>query len=74
MGLIDIASPANDVPQGSPDEPVADLLTRVQSLPDGRALIVDGSGHLAGIVSPSDISRYVQLCMMQSRGRTDNRN
>jgi Zn-dependent protease len=71
--LIDIASPANDVPQGSPDEPVADLLTRMQSSPDGRALIVDGSGHLAGIVSPSDISRYIQLCMMQSRGRTDNR-
>jgi CBS domain-containing protein len=70
--LKDTASPMSDVPQAAPDEPVADLLTRMQASPDGRALIVDESGHLVGIVSPSDISRYIQLCMLQSQGRARN--
>ena len=70
--LNDIASPLKDVPLGHPDEPVADLLTRMQGSPDGRALIVDDAGRLKGIISPSDVSRYIQLSMLHSRGRAGN--
>jgi Zn-dependent protease len=66
--LIDIACPPSDVPRATPGEPIADLLQRMQASPDGRALVFDGVGHIVGVVSPSDISRYVQLCMLRSQG------
>jgi Zn-dependent protease/CBS domain-containing protein len=67
--LVDTAVPLADVPIAAPDEPVATLLQRMQSSPDGRALVVDGAGRLVGIVSPSDIARYVQVAMVDRRGR-----
>ncbi len=67
--LIDTACPLPDVPAGSPGEPIPDLLGRMQASTDGRALVLDGSGRLIGIVSPSDIARFVQLSMLRSRGR-----
>lgn len=71
--LSDIACPLNDVPVGAPDEPIPDLLQRMEASPDGRALVVDATGRLVGIVSPSDIARYVQLAMLRSRGRSSRR-
>lgn len=72
--LIDIACPASDVPVGKTGEPIPELLQRMQASPDGRAFVIDDAGHLVGFVSPSDISRYVQLCMLRSqvgrRGKT----
>jgi CBS domain-containing protein len=67
--LIDIACPLSDVPRGAPDESIADLLLRMQASPDGRALVIDSTGHFVGIVSPSDIARYVQLSMLRSQTR-----
>jgi Zn-dependent protease len=67
--LIDIACPVSDVPLGAPDEPIPDLLQRMQTSPDGRALVIDNAGRLVGIVSPSDIARYVQLSMLRSQTR-----
>jgi Zn-dependent protease/CBS domain-containing protein len=57
--LADIACPLSDVAQTTPDEPVADVLPRLNGCAEGRALVFS-DGHLDGIVSPSDISRAVQ--------------
>jgi Zn-dependent protease len=67
--LIDVAVPLRDVPVGSPGTPVVDLLARMQSSPDGRALVTDEKGQLVGVVSPTDVARYVQWCMLQTQGR-----
>jgi Zn-dependent protease/CBS domain-containing protein len=67
--LIDIACPLSEVPIGAPSEPIPELLQRMQAAPDGRALVIDENGAFVGVVSPSDIARYVQLCMLQSQGR-----
>jgi CBS domain-containing protein len=72
--LIDIACPLSQVPVGAPGEPIPDLLQRMQSSPDGRALVMDDAGQLVGIVSPTDIARYVQLSMLRSQGRAARRN
>jgi Zn-dependent protease len=56
---IDIAIPADRVPIARPDEPVTDLLKRMGTASDGRAMVYDG-GTLVGIVSPSDIARLFQ--------------
>lgn len=66
--LIDTACPLADVPAAAPDEPVPDLLVRMQRAPDGRALVVGPDLRLVGIVSPSDVSRYVQLAVLRSGG------
>ena len=72
--LIDTACPLSDVPVGAPSEPIPELLQRMQASPDGRAFVVDDAGSLVGIVSPSDIARFVQLSMLRSQGRTARRN
>ncbi len=72
--LIDIACPLFEVPTGAPGEPVPDLLSRMQASPDGRALVIDEKGALVGIVSPSDIARFVQLSLLQSQFRSTRRN
>jgi Zn-dependent protease len=56
---IDIAIPADRVPVARQDEPVTDLLKRIGTASDGRAMVYDG-GTLVGIVSPSDIARRFQ--------------
>jgi CBS domain containing-hemolysin-like protein len=71
--LIDVASPLADVPFGAPDEPIPDLLQRMQASPDGRALVIDRAGHLVRIVSPSDVARYVQLSILRSQTRSGQR-
>ncbi len=68
--LIDTAGPLTDLPVGAPGEPIPELLQRMQASPDGRALVKDEAGRLVGIVSPSDIARFVQLSMLRSQGRT----
>jgi len=71
--LMDIACPLAHVPQGAPGEPIPDLLHRMQSSPDGRAFVLDDSGRLVGIVSPSDIARFVQLSMLRAKGHASQR-
>jgi Zn-dependent protease len=67
--LIDTAAPLSEVPVADPGEPVPDLLQRMQASPDGRALVIDGNHRFVGIVSPSDIARFMQLSMLQAQGR-----
>jgi Zn-dependent protease len=68
--LIDIACALADVPVAAPGEPIPGLLERMEGSRDGRALVVDGAGQPVGIVSPSDIARFVQLAMLRSQGRS----
>ncbi|MER7504413.1 site-2 protease family protein [Nonomuraea pusilla] len=58
--LRDIACPPQDVPQAAPEEALTELLPRMQGGADGRAVVVDPSGRLIGLLTPSDISRLIQ--------------
>ena len=50
------AGPLAEVARATPDEPVTDLLPRLNACSDGPALVF-ADGRLAGIVAPADISR-----------------
>ena len=56
--LADIACPLADIATASPQDPVADLLPRLTECADRRALVFS-DGHLAGIITPSDITRMI---------------
>ncbi len=71
--LIDAASPVSELPVATPGEPLVELLQRMEASPDGRAIVLDNAGRLVGIVSPSDVARYVQVAMLRSQGRTAQR-
>lgn len=55
-----IACPPDELPIVGPDEPITDVLARMNGCADGRALVIDG-GRLAGIISPTDVSRAITL-------------
>ncbi len=59
LRAIDIAIPVDRVPIAGRDEHITDLLKRIGTASDGRAMVYD-SGTLVGIVSPSDIARLFQ--------------
>jgi Zn-dependent protease/CBS domain-containing protein len=61
-----IACPPADVPLARPDEPLLDLLPRLEGCSDGRAVVVDAAGVVVGLVSPSDISRLVATADLRS--------
>ncbi|MDA8263581.1 MAG: site-2 protease family protein [Actinomycetota bacterium] len=67
--LAEVATPLSQVPLAHPDDPLPEMLERMQASPDGRALVLGDDGELVGIVSPSDISRYLQLCMLRASRR-----
>ncbi|KAB8191488.1 CBS domain-containing protein [Nonomuraea phyllanthi] len=60
LRLADIACPPQDVPTARPEEPLTDLLPRMQGCADGRAVVLDADGRLVGLVTPTDISRTIQ--------------
>jgi Zn-dependent protease/CBS domain-containing protein len=55
--VIDVACPLDQLPTGHPDEPLVELLARMHSGPERKALITDDDGRLVGLVSPSDVTR-----------------
>jgi Zn-dependent protease len=57
--LADAACPLSEVARATPDEPVADVLPRLNACSESRVLVF-ADGHLAGIVSPADISRALE--------------
>jgi Zn-dependent protease/CBS domain-containing protein len=63
--IKDITCPLDTVATASPADPVTDVLGASDGCSEGRTLVIDG-GRLVGIISPSDISRIVQVSM--SRG------
>jgi len=59
--LADIACPPAQVPTARPDDAVHDLLERMHGCTDGRAVVVDDTGRVIGVVSPTDVARALQL-------------
>jgi Zn-dependent protease/CBS domain-containing protein len=57
--IKEVACPLDRVSTASPADPVADLLGVSNGCSEGRTLVID-SGRLAGIISPSDITRLLQ--------------
>jgi CBS domain-containing protein len=58
--LRDVACPPPEIPVARPDEPLTELLPRLEGCSDGRAVVLDG-GRVVGVVSPSDVARTLQL-------------
>jgi Zn-dependent protease/CBS domain-containing protein len=58
MLVKDVMSPLAEAATAAPEEPLADLLPRLESSAERRALVLD-DGRLAGIVSMSDVTRTV---------------
>jgi Zn-dependent protease/CBS domain-containing protein len=57
--IKEISCPLDSVSTASPADPVTNLLSVSEGCSGGRTLVVD-HGRLAGIISPSDISRLLQ--------------
>jgi Zn-dependent protease/CBS domain-containing protein len=64
MRVRDVMWKLDEVPITRRDEPLLDLLARMGRYPATRALVFDGE-HLAGIVSPTDVSRMLQLAALR---------
>ena len=63
--LADIATTRERVATTTPDTPVVDVITAMNADGrDGRALVFDGD-QLVGIISPSDISRLMELVTLR---------
>jgi Zn-dependent protease/CBS domain-containing protein len=60
----DVACPANDVPVASLDEPLVELIDRMAGCSDGRAVVI-ADGRVVGIITPTDISRTVELVALR---------
>ncbi|MFH7594431.1 site-2 protease family protein [Streptomyces racemochromogenes] len=59
----EVMVPRSEVVVAHPDDQLVDLLPQLLSGGTGRALVIDDSGRLAGIVASSDISRTVSWLM-----------
>jgi Zn-dependent protease/CBS domain-containing protein len=57
--LRDVACPLSEVARATPEEPVADVLPRLNECSENRVLVFSGS-TLVGIVSPADISHALE--------------
>lgn len=62
--LLDIACAPDEVPVTRPQEPLTDLLPRMAGCSDGRAVVLT-DGTVTGIVSPTDISRSLQVAPLR---------
>ena len=60
----DVMWPLAEVPVARPDEPLTDLLERMNHHPGTRALVFDAD-RLVGIVSPADVSRMMQVAALR---------
>lgn len=66
VSLGEIACPPEEVPIAHPDEPLTDLLPRMEGCSDGRAVVVDSDGKVIGIITSSDISRALQVSALRA--------
>lgn len=62
-----VACPVDEIVRARPEELLVDLLPRLNGCGDGRALVVDDQGDLVGVVTPTDVSRAVELADLQRR-------
>ncbi|NYI06406.1 site-2 protease family protein [Allostreptomyces psammosilenae] len=66
--LADVMRPLAEVATAGPEEPLGDVLPRLESAEERRVLVLD-DGALVGIVSPSDVSRTVAWLTSIGPGR-----
>src|SRR5215207_2510261 len=64
--LREIACPPTEVPTAHPDEPLVDLLERMDGCSDGRAVVVDDAGRVVGVLSSTDVAQSLQLADLRS--------
>ncbi len=64
--LHDIACAPAEVPLTRPEEPIVDLIERMQGCSDGRAVVLDADGRVIGVVSPTDVARALQMTDLRS--------
>lgn len=67
MTLQQAACPIKDIATTSPNESVSDMLPRLDGCTEGRALVFT-DGRLAGIVSPSDVTRALRWTDVSQTG------
>jgi Zn-dependent protease/CBS domain-containing protein len=71
--VMDVACPIDEVVRARPDDRLVDLLARLGGCADGRALVFDddrsedGTEQLAGIVTPTDVTRQIELAGLAVR-------
>lgn len=58
--VLDIACQRDEIAIVGPEEPVTAVLPRIGACADGRAVVVQ-DGQVVGILSPTDISRMLQV-------------
>ena len=58
--LGEIACAPAEVPIARPEDPLVELLDRMQGCADGRAVVVDDAGRVVGVVSSSDVARALE--------------
>ena len=64
--LRDIACAPAEVPVARAEEPIVELMERMQGCSDGRAVVVDVDGRVIGVVSPTDVARALQVADLRS--------
>jgi CBS domain-containing protein len=64
--LRDIACAPAEVPVARPEEPIVELMERMQGCSDGRAVVVDADGRVIGVVSPTDVARALHASDLRS--------
>lgn len=64
----DVSEPLARVPTARPDEPLSDLVSRLSADETHRRALVFHDGRLVGIVTPTDITRAIELANLR-RGR-----
>ena len=67
------AMPLSAVTTTTPDESVTALLQRLAAKSEHRALVVDSveSGGVVGIVTASDLTRFIEVYQLASAGQLD---
>jgi Zn-dependent protease/CBS domain-containing protein len=64
----DVARPLADVPRPRSNDDAIDVLTAMSEAPDGRAVVVD-DGELVGIISPTDVTRALEMAGLRAASR-----
>jgi Zn-dependent protease len=66
--LGEIACPSEEVPVARAGEPLVDLLPRLASSADGRAVVVDSEERVVAVISPRDIAQVAALADLRRAG------
>lgn len=66
LHVRDVAWPVADVPRAEPSDSLVDLVLRLGEAGDGRALVFERT-RLVGIISPTDVSRAIQVAELRRR-------